>query len=103
MADVDDNILLGSDVLQRDPSGPADLIHSEAKSILIGTAIPVEHVGVPRPARRVVAADHFVIPGMTEVVIDAFVLAREEDEEGNLIVETSHDLAERCQLVMARV
>ncbi|VDI01478.1 Hypothetical predicted protein [Mytilus galloprovincialis] len=79
IAEIEDECLLGMDILQNDPSGPADVILSRGIIILRGVEIPVIQVGVDR-ARRVISADHYEIPGYTEAVIDIYIERREEDD-----------------------
>ena len=82
VADIEDEVLLGADILQQFPTGPADLLLSENKLILDGVAIPVEQVGIDQQLRRLYSADHFIVPGLSEVIIDAFV-ERTDGEDVN--------------------
>lgn len=55
--------------------------------------------------RKVYAADHFVIPGYNEVIIDIYVQRTEEDDlvntETEFIFEPSPHFSERYPLQMA--
>ena len=60
VADIEDDMLLGSDVLQRDNEGPADLILSEGIMKFRGEIIPLQQIysSSKFPTKRVRAADH---------------------------------------------
>ena len=70
VAEIKDEILLGDDIIQRDPEGPIDIINSREVIIFKGHKIPLLTVGHPKGALRVLTIDEEVIPGMTEKVID---------------------------------
>ena len=101
VADITDDALLGADVLQQDPSGPADLILSEDVMLFKGLIIPVKQVGSDY-VRNVRCADYHIIPRMSEVLVDAFV-DRAEDGNGDdaLLVEPRSSLAEKYAIVVA--
>ena len=44
VADIKDDILLGADILQKDPSGPADLLLSQDAMILRGHSVPLKQI-----------------------------------------------------------
>ncbi|CAG2200883.1 unnamed protein product [Mytilus edulis] len=103
IAEIEDECLLGMDILQNDPSGPADVILSRGIIILRGVEIPVIQVGVDR-ARRVISADHYEIPGYTEAVIDIYIERREEDDYNvntEFVIEPASNFEERYSLQMA--
>ncbi|CAG2211272.1 unnamed protein product [Mytilus edulis] len=103
IAEIEDECLLGMDILQNDPSGPADVILSRGIIILRGVEIPVIQVGVDR-ARRVISADHYEIPGYTEAVIDIYIERREEDDNNvntEFFIEPASNFEERYSLQMA--
>ena len=101
VGECQDEVLLGADILQRDPSGPADIMLSENRMILRGEIIPLEQIGVPRVMRKVRAADHFIIQGMSEQVIDVLVDRPENDASSRGIVEASPDFTESHAVVVA--
>ena len=106
VADITDEVLLGSDILQKDPSGPADILLSENRMILKDTSITLHQVGLPTPIRRVTAADHYIIPGMSEVVIDVFVERshvknHDESEDTHLLIEPTTEFTEKYSLAVA--
>ena len=102
VADIEDDVLLGADILMGDPSGPADILLSEGRMVLRDTSVPLENIGIPCCARKVVAADNYVIPGMSETIIDVFVNgARDTFSAGDILVEASPTFAEDHALVLA--
>ena len=74
ITDLADDILLGTDILQRDEEGPADLLLSENKMILRGCEVPLRQVASSQRCRirKVKACDHYVIPGRSEKIVDIF-------------------------------
>ena len=104
VADIQDEVLLGADVLQKGEHGPADLILSQDLMLLNGVKIPVDQTGVPPKERRVYSSDHYVIPGMSEVIVDAFVDRGEtwkDYKDECLLIEASQNFTERYPLMMA--
>ena len=75
------------------PDGPADLILSQRKIVIGGCEIPCHIVG--KIARRAVAADHYIIPGHSEVLVDVYVEesggdSRSVQEGSQAMEEVSH-------------
>ena len=102
VADITDDVLLGADIIQNGDGGPADLLLSEGYMILNGIAIPLEQVGMPMRVRKAFLADDYVIPGMSEAILDVFV-DREEccDNGDTVIIEPLEQFNEKYSLVMA--
>jgi hypothetical protein len=50
--------------------GPADIKLTEGLILLDGIAIPCTQIGQPEPVRKITAADDFIIPPRSEVIID---------------------------------
>ncbi len=70
--------------------------------ILKNKVVPLVSVGVPSRVRKVKSADHHIIPGMSEAVVDVFVDRWEDDSESNnLLVEPIRELAASYSAVMA--
>ena len=94
VADIDDDGLLGVDVLQNAEDGPADLLMSKGVLKVTGKEVPIIEVGLQNRIRKVTAADHFVIPAQSEAVIDVYIERQEYDDftsETNYITEpTEH-------------
>ena len=63
VAEIEDQALLGIDVLQNGPDGPADILLTKGIIQLNGVEIPVEQIGLPGQLRKVREAENFVIPG----------------------------------------
>ena len=87
VADIDDDGLLGVDVLQNGKDGPTDMMLSKGVLVIQDTEVPIIQVGLKNKVRRVTAADHFIIPPQTESVIDVYI---ERDESDDLISENTH-------------
>ena len=68
VADIEDDGLLGIDVLQNGDSGLADLILSKSVLQIQGKEVPIIQVGMHKRA-RVTAADHFILPPQSESLI----------------------------------
>ena len=102
VAELADEVLLGADVLQFDPGGPADLILSQGVMVLRGKSIPVLQIGSRTMVRKVRSADHYALPPMTEMIVDAFV-DRQEDMalDTQLLIEPSLYLAREYSAVVA--
>lgn len=104
VAEIDDEVLLGADLLQRDASGPADLLLSEEVMRFRDHTIPLFQSKRKIPAnRRVRSADHYIVPGMSEMIIEAFIgtLHGSTEENSLVLIEPHPQLAERCSLVLA--
>ena len=102
VADVEDEVLLGSDILLRGPHGPADLILSENAILLEGVRIPVQVETRPRAkVRKATVADHTIIPGMSEAVVDVFIEGASTGPDFTWLIEPRPDLAAEYQLVLA--
>ena len=86
VAEIDDDGLLGIDVLQNEDGGPADLLLSKGVLVVQDKEVPIIQVGLKNRLRRVTAADHFVIPPQSESVIDVYV---ERDESGDFSSENT--------------
>ena len=65
VADIDDDGLLGVDVLQNGKNGPSDLLMRRGVLLIDKKEVPIIQVGVQTRVRKVTAADHFVIPRKT--------------------------------------
>ena len=67
---ITDDILLGADVLQNHPDGPADLLLSEQR---MGESIPLLVIGAPHRVRKARACDCLVIPPLSEMIVDVYI------------------------------
>ena len=106
VADIDDEGLLGIDILQNGKEGPGDMLLSKGVLLLKGHEIPLIQVGLQGRVRKVTAADHFVIPPQSEAVIDVYVERKEYDDlckNSNYVIEPTDNFCERYPLQMANV
>ena len=75
VADIDDDGLLGVDILQNRDKGPSDLMMSKGVLIIDKQEVPIIQVGVKSRVRKVTAADHFVIPPLPPLMLRAGLTA----------------------------
>ena len=104
VADIEDDVLLGYDVLGCGEGGAADILLSEDKIVLDGVEIPCFQVGKSEAARKVVVAEKFTVPGQSEALVDVFVKRSENDdidESAEYIIEATDNFKERYKLLMA--
>ena len=104
IADIEDEGLLGADIMQEDESGPGDLMLSKGILRLRGLDIEILRVGKDLRTRKVTAADHYLVPSYCEQVIDVFIERFPEDdyeEHKDMVVEPGENFTERYPLVMA--
>ena len=90
VADMDDDGLLGVDILQNGKNGPSDLLLSRGVLLIGKKEVPIIQVGVQTRVRKVTAADHFVIPAQSECIIDVYLERHEHDDfssERDFIIE----------------
>ena len=103
VADIDDDGLLGVDILQNGKNGPADLLMSKGVMVLNKKEVPMMQVGMSSRVRKVTAADHFVIPAQSECIVDVVVERDEYDDfsrENDFLVEPSEHFQEKYPLHM---
>ena len=104
VAEIDDDGLLGVDVLQNGEGGPTDLLMSEGVLKVDGEEVPIIQVGMKNRIRKVTSADHFVIPAQSEAVIDVYIERQEYDDfsaETDYIIEPTDHFKETYPLQMA--
>ncbi|MEW8545559.1 MAG: reverse transcriptase domain-containing protein [Candidatus Thiodiazotropha sp.] len=104
VAEIEDDGLLGIDVLQNRDDGPADILMSKGVLRVAGKEVPIIQVGMQNRVRRVTAADHYVIPAQSEAVIDVYVERQEYDDfssETDYIIEPTTHFKETYPLQMA--
>ena len=104
VAEISDEVLLGADILQHDEDGPVDLILSQNLMICRGISIPVQQVGMRQQIRHARLADHYIIPGMSQMNVDVFIDPKGEDctTQDLVLVEPKPELAEEHSVVMGR-
>ena len=104
VAEVDDDGLLGVDVLQNRKDGPTDLLMSKGVLQIAGKEVPIIQVGITNRLRKVTAADHSIIPAQSEAIIDVYVERSEYDDfssESEYIIEPTKHFQEEYPLQMA--
>ena len=103
VAEIDDDGLLGVDVLQNGEGGPTDLMREGVLKV-DGKEVPIIQVGMKNRIRKVTSADHFVIPAQSEAVIDVYIERQEYDDfsaETDYIIEPTDHFKETYPLQMA--
>ena len=107
VAEIKDEVLLGDDILWRDPQGPMDILNSEKVMIFKGEWMPLCTVGELKQQTKVLAVNTIVIPGMAEWIIDGYLEWSEEDERAEqcMLVETDLQFEQRygCMITPAIV
>ena len=101
VADIQDEVLLGIDILQNSGDGQADILLSQGLIRFNGHEVPCIQRGMQKgiTLRCVERCD---IPGNSEVIIPVFVQREcEADVEDDLIFEPSRDLMEKTSLLLA--
>ncbi|MCG7869970.1 MAG: reverse transcriptase, partial [Candidatus Thiodiazotropha taylori] len=104
VAEIDDDGLLGIDVLQNGKGGPADLLLSKGVLVVENKEVPIIQVGLKSKVRRVTSADHFVVPPQAESVIDVYVERDDSDDfscESKCLIEATQHFQETYPLKMA--
>ena len=103
VADIQDDVLLGADILQKDPEGPVDLILSEDRMIFRGQDVPLQQVITMTPTRRKVRAtrDH-QIPGLSEALVEVTLDSTPTTTTPHFVLAEGHQqLPEKYSLMMA--
>jgi len=106
VAEIEDDALLGIDILQNDEGGPADLLLSRGVILFQGKEIPCIQVGLKEEIRKVRAADNYTIPGQSETIIDVMVDRLESDDlmqDTEFIIEATNHFKETYPMHMASV
>ena len=104
VAEIDDEGLLGIDVLQKHYTGPADILLSKGEIHLSGHKILCIQIGGQIKVRKVRAADHYMIQGKCEQIIDVLVERQMPDyysDKCEVIIEPSTEFTETYPLLMA--
>ena len=73
VAEIEDEGLLGVDVLQNGNAGPPDLLMSKRGLKIDKQEVPIIQIGITNRIRKVTAADIFVIPAQSECIIEVYV------------------------------
>ena len=79
VADIEDDGLLGVDVLQNGEDGPTDLWLSKGVLKIHNHEVPIQ-IGVDDRIREVTAADHNIIPAQSEMMVDVHIERKAYDD-----------------------
>ena len=100
VAEIEDEGLLGMDILFQGSSGPADI---KKKIFLNGVIILCYQIGLPESVRKVSIAEEIINPGNTETIIDAFIESTEDDnhlKNSVVFIEPAANFEQRHKLLM---
>ncbi|CAC5410305.1 Retrovirus-related Pol polyprotein from transposon opus,Retrovirus-related Pol polyprotein from transposon 17.6 [Mytilus coruscus] len=92
VAEIEDEVLLGLDILMKGKMGPADIKLTEGVILLNGVTIPCIQIGQPEPVRK------------SEILIDVFVDKTENDPTSppqDYLIEPSSHFIENHPVMMA--
>jgi len=98
VADIQDECLLGADILLGLKEGPFDLLLSESRIKWNGKSFPCIRTGTAT-LRRVKCIANSTVPGNSEVVVDVALDGGSANED--LVIEPCPQFQERNQLVVA--
>ncbi|VDI17858.1 Hypothetical predicted protein [Mytilus galloprovincialis] len=104
VANIEDEALLGLDVLMKSQWGPADIKLTDGIILLGGHTIHCTQIGQSNKIRKMYVADNYEIPARSEILIDVFVDRFHDDSSEtvkNCILEPFENFSERFSLVMA--
>ena len=106
VTNIEDDVLLGSDLLQQDVSGPADLLLTKEKMMFRGDEIPLQFIQrsktTERQTRKVRSSLDIKIPALTECLIDVCIDPNlDGQDEDCLLLQPDPSLAERFSVMMA--
>ena len=103
VADIEDDALLGYDVLMGGEMGPADILLSQGKVVIGGHEIPCIQSNIINRSRKVTVAEDCHIPANSEVVLDVYVernIADDNDQMADYLIESSNHFKETYHLMM---
>ena len=105
VADIQDEVLMGADILLNDEFGPVDLLLSEDMMVIQGEKVPLKQVFTPKCTStvKVRSATTCTLPTMSEMMVEVkFDVSTGKEIDDNLLLEADPTLAEKYGLVMAR-
>ena len=91
VANIEDDCLLGLDVLMKSDLGPADIKLKENKVLLNGINIPCTKISTDKVVRTVHAIDDVIIPAQSERIVDVIIDFPENDVSDETLDISSHD------------
>ncbi|KAH3883837.1 hypothetical protein DPMN_007805 [Dreissena polymorpha] len=102
VADIEDQVLLGLDVLAGGNGEQADIFLSKNVISLRGKEIPLVKEG--KRLRKVTVAEDVTVPALSEVLVDVYVERHEADDydqEANYVIEPAKGFSHTYPLIMA--
>ena len=103
VADIEDEALLGLDVLMKAEWRPADLRLSDGIMLLGGSCIHCTQIGQLEKVRKVRLAENYEILPSCEILIDVFVDRYDDDSPdivSDLLLEHEEDFHQQFPVVM---
>jgi len=104
VAHIEDEALLGLDILMKAEWGPADLRLSEGIMLLGGTIIHCVQIGQTGKVRKIRVAEDLNIPPRCEIIVDVFVDRYDQDspeQPQDFILEPADDFMQHFPVIMA--
>lgn len=104
VAEMEDDILLGLDILMKGEKGPADITLSEGVVLLNGFIIPVVQIGHSDSVRKVVSAVNVIIPPKSEIIVDVLVERIDKDyfsDSQEFLIEPNQKFIGKYPVLMA--
>ncbi|CAC5407737.1 unnamed protein product [Mytilus coruscus] len=104
VAHIADNVLLGLDILVMGKKGPAEIRLADEVLCWNEQNISFKFVGEFAKVRKVMAADHTVIPGYSEVILEAYVEKTDLDSwfaHQEFLIEPSPDFMEKSCIIIS--
>ena len=101
VAEIEDEMLLGLDILIKGEKGPADIKLSEGVVLLNG--FPCVQIGHSDSVRKVVSAET-VIPPKSEIIVDVLVKRTDKDylsDSQEFLIEPNQKFIEKYPVLMA--
>ena len=81
VAEIQDEGLLGIDLLQNEANGPADILLSQGILKLQDKIISCTQIGLPDGSKRIRCLNDYIIPPNSEIIIDTAIVKNKADEE----------------------
>ncbi len=103
VAEIEDDVLLGTDVLRDGHLGPANILLSECRIVMSGMSIPISR-SEPWSANRCVrVAERTVVPGLCEALVDMRIDRGSSFMKGQVMIEPLDDIPAKRGLAVAPV
>ena len=80
VAEIQDEGLLGIDILQNEANGPADILLSQGILKLQDKIIPCTQIRLPAGSKRIRCLNDYIIPPNSEIIIDTAIVAHKAHE-----------------------